>query len=116
MIVTKGISEPYRILTSREYRLLLRQDNTDSLEIGRKVGLVSDLVIREGGTAGKGARWLMDTRLHQQLSYGYLEKRTHKDGMSLEELLKREIVVDLQKLSGIRGMYYLKLPKNWRFK
>lgn len=61
-LVTKGVDEPYRLLTSRaEYRIHLRWDNADVrlMEKGRAIGLIDDFSFREFDRYRKDIQHLM---------------------------------------------------------
>ena len=88
-LITRGVSEPYRMFTSRaEYRLMLREDNADLrlTETGRKLGLVSD----ERWNAFNRRRDAID-REQERLKSTYVSTGFHKKSSAYEILRRPEV-------------------------
>lgn len=99
-LVTKGVSEPYRMFTSRaEYRLHLREDNADLrlTDEGRRLGLVDDLrwdaFNRKRDAIAREAERLKTTWVQPSVVPAELAERTLGAALereyNLAELLKR---------------------------
>ena len=98
-LITKGIRDPYRLLTSRaEYRLLLRHDNADLRlrKYGYEVGLISkekyDKLIQK------------ENNINEIIELLKNNSTPIKDGISLFQLLKRPEI----KINNIKEFIELK--------
>ena len=109
-LTTRGVTEPYRMFTSRaEYRLLLREDNADLrlTEAGRGLGLVDD----ERWRSVEKKRAAIDAE-QQRLASTWVAARALPDGVA-EPLLGQPLNKDVNLLQLLRrpGIGYADLAR-----
>ncbi len=111
-LVTKGVTEPYRMFTSRaEYRLSLREDNADwrLTELGRGLGLVNDerwdLFSRKRDAVARELERLRSTWVNPRM----LTSDTAKEWLG-KEIEREYLLSDLLKRPNVTYDNLMKMP------
>ena len=91
-LVTKGVDEPYRMLTSRaEHRVILRHDNADTrlTPLGRNVGLVDDIAWEAYEARQAELRTAIDRAERTRVGAGQIQDQVFDAGATLADALRR---------------------------
>jgi len=111
-LITRGVTEPYRMFTSRaEYRLQLREDNADLrlTEHGRRLGVVDDArwsaFARKRDAIARETERLKSTRVDPNVV-------AHHDAMRVlgQPLERDHVLADLLRRPGVSYQTLLSLP------